>query len=298
MGDTEPSWDLYRTFLAVIEEGSLSGAARSLGLTQPTIGRHIDALEHAIGGQLFVRSQFGLSPTGAALSLRPYAEALATNAAALLRAATEAPGEVSGAVRVTASEIVGVEVLPPILTGLREEHPRLVIELVLSNAIDDLIRREADIAVRMVAPTQEALVARHIGQIPLGFHAHRRYLERHGRPERLEDLAQHTLIGFDRETASLRAMLKRFPGFDRSMFAFRATSDLAQIAALRAGFGIGICQLGIARRDPDLVHILPDSLDLPLETWVAMHEDLRTSRRCRVVFDGLVAGLTDYVRGG
>ena len=159
MNHPDPGWDLYRTFLAVLHEGSLSGAARSLGLTQPTIGRHVDALEQAVGFQLFTRSQHGLAPTEAAAELRPYAEELSATAAALLRVASAQGGAVRGAVRITASEVIGAEVLPTILTGLHQQYPELVIELVLSNAVEDLLRRDADIAVRMVKPSQGALVA-------------------------------------------------------------------------------------------------------------------------------------------
>ena len=142
----EPDWNLYRSFLAVVQEGSLSGAARALGLTQPTIARHIEALEQSIGLKLFVRSQQGLSPTEGALELRPYAESLAATTAAMMRAASGQGKAVRGTVRVSASEIMGAEVLPPTFATLRERHPHLEIELVLSNAVDNLLRREADIA--------------------------------------------------------------------------------------------------------------------------------------------------------
>jgi DNA-binding transcriptional LysR family regulator len=296
MNHPDPGWDLYRTFLAVLREGSLSGAARTLGLTQPTIGRHIDALEQAVGFQLFTRSQHGLAPTDAAAELRPYAEELSATAAALLRVASAQGGAVRGAVRITASEVIGAEVLPAILTGLHRQYPELVIELVLSNAVEDLLRRDADIAVRMVKPSQGALVARRLGEIKLGLHAHRRYLDRRGVPARLEELRDHALIGFDRETAALRSMLQRVPAFQRAMFALRANSDLAQLNAIRAGFGIGVCQVRLGERDEALVRILPEAFELTLDTWLAMHEDLRTSRRCRVVFDALATGLGDYIR--
>jgi DNA-binding transcriptional LysR family regulator len=295
MNEQAMSWDHYRTFLAVLEEGSLSAAARRLGLTQPTVGRHVDALELTLGLELFTRSQLGLEPTEAAHELRPFAESLAATSAALIRAASGTRHRIEGVVRIAASEVVGVEVLPPVLSALREAHSGLVIELALSSDTEDLIRREADIAVRMFRPAQEVLVARHIGAIRVGLHAHRRYLDRAGMPTRLEDLAGHSLIGFDKETAAIRAMQKRVAGLDRSLFALRADSDLAQLAAIRAGFGIGACQVGIARRDPQLVPVLPDAFALELDTWVAMHEDLRRNRRCRVVFDALVAGMTAYV---
>ena len=294
MSKIDPSWDLYRTFLAVLSEGSLSAAARDLGLTQPTVGRHVDALEQAVGFELFMRTPQGLRPTEAALALRPYAETMAASAAALRRAATGTLLEVSGTVRISASEVIGVEVLPPILAALQEEHPRLVIELSPSDAVEDLLRQQADIAVRMVEPAQDALVTQRIGDIPLGFHAHRRYLERHGTPAQIEDLAVHRLIGFDRQTAFIRAMMKRAPLLTSLNFTFRADSNLAQMAAMRAGIGIGICQIAIARRDPDLVHLLPE-IGFPLGTWVAMHETLKSTPRCRATFDALVSGLRTYV---
>ena len=295
MATQEPGWELYRSFLAVLAEGSLSGAARELNLTQPTIGRHIEALEATLGVALFTRSPRGLDATDAAIELRPYAQAMAANAEALLRAASDGGREARGTVRITASEVVGAEVLPPILADLREAHPGLVIELVLSNRNEDLLNREADVAVRMVRPTQGALVARRIGEVPLGFHAHRRYLQRSGTPLSLGELAGHSLIGFDHETAVIRSLRERGIAVDRGIFALRSDSDLAQLAAIRAGFGIGICQIGLGLRDPDLVHILPAALDLTLETFVVMHEDLRASRRCRVVFDALAVGLADYL---
>lgn len=295
METTEPGWDLYRSFLAVLREGSLSGAARALGLSQPTIGRHVEALEQALGLPLFTRSGQGLSPTEAAEDLRPHAEALAAGAAALLRTASGARAGTRGTVRVTASEVIGAEVLPPILARLRQEHPALVIELVLTNRTEDLLRRDADIAVRMVRPAQEALVARRIGSVAVGLHAHRRYLDRCGMPESLEALRDHAVIGFDRENAFIRGLRAQGVPLHRGLFALRTDSDLAQLAAIRAGFGIGACQLGLARRDPALVRVLPEALAIGLDTWVAMHADLRGSRRYRIVFDALAEGLTDYI---
>jgi DNA-binding transcriptional LysR family regulator len=296
MTNTEPSWDFYRTFLAVLNEGSLTGAARVLGLTQPTVGRHIDALETTMGFQLFTRSQHGLAATPAALELGPYAEALSSAAASLLRTASGQGGAVKGTVRVTASEVVGVEILPPILADLSERHPDLDIELVLSNAVENLLRRDADIAVRMVEPAQDALVVKWIGTIALGFHAHRRYLERHGTPGCLEELMGHSLIGLDRDApAALSMMRGKLPMIEQVRFALRTDSHLAQLAAIRAGFGIGVCQTGLAARDSDLIRVLPDAFEMKLGTWLAMHENLRSTPRCRATFDALAAGLKGYV---
>lgn len=297
MGAHEPNWDYYRIFLHVLREGSLSGAARSLGLTQPTVGRQIDALEGAIGAPLFLRSASGLTPTPAALSLAPLAEDIAARAAAFVRQAGGAVGEMAGRVRVTASEIIAIEVLPPILADLAERHPQLVIELSVSDRVEDLLRHEADIAVRMVAPQQEALVSRALGTLEIGLFAHRRYLERHGVPLTEADLAAHRVIGFDRETAFIQAMRRRVPALTRLSFALRTDSNLAQLAAVRAGFGIGGCQVRLAERDPGLVRVLTEHMALPLPLFVVLHETLRTNPRCRAVFDALAEGLLAYARG-
>jgi DNA-binding transcriptional LysR family regulator len=290
-----PDWSLYRSFLSVVRTGSLSAAAREEGLTQPTVGRHIDALEEALGVSLFTRSQHGLMPTEAALELRPYAESMEATAAALVRAAVGSAGA-RGTVRVTASEIVGAEVLPPILTELHQAYPELVIELVLTNRNEDLLRREADIAVRTARPTQQALVARHVADVEIGLHARRDYLERRGTPASVTDLRSHTLIGFDHETPFIRSVRARGYEMDRGMFALRSDSDLAQLAALRAGFGIAGCQVPLARRSTDLVRVLPEAVSFKLEVWIAMHADLRASVRCRVVADALAAGITAYAQ--
>jgi DNA-binding transcriptional LysR family regulator len=295
MNPREPDWSLYRSFLAVMREGSLSGAARALGLTQPTIARHIEALEQSIGLELFIRSQMGLSPTEGAVELMPYAESLAATTAAMMRAASGQGKVVKGTVRVSASEIVGTEVLPPLFADLRERHPQLEIELVLSNTVDNLLRREADIAVRMVEPAHEALVVRRIGTITIGMYARRDYLDRAGRPRSVDGLQRHSLIGFDRETPEIRSMRQRVQGFEAVRFAFRSDSDLAQLMAIRAGFGIGFCQAALARRDPNLERVLPGTFELKLGVWLAMHENLRSTPRCRAAFDGLVAGLTTHV---
>jgi len=293
---TEIGWELYRSFLGVLKEGSLSGAARSLGVAQPTIGRHVAALEKALGLALFTRSPTGLLPTESALALRSHAEAMESTAAALVRTAASQGDGVRGVVRITASEVIGVEVLPPIVGRLHAEHPELKIELVLTNRVQDLLRREADIAVRMTPPRQETLVARRVGHIELGLHATRQYLERRGTPRTTAELARHAIIGFDQPNAFIRSAGKSLPAFSRDLFSLRTDNDLAQLALIRAGAGIGLCQVPLARRDPTLVRVLPRQVSLPLETWITLHEDLRNRPSCRVTFEALVAGLSRHVR--
>jgi DNA-binding transcriptional LysR family regulator len=288
MSSREPSWDLYRSFRACLEHRSLSGAARALGLTQPTLARHVDELEASLGRRLFSRSPAGLLPTDEALALAPYAETIAATAAALLRAAGDDPARLGGTVRISASEVMGVERLPPVLAALRRRHPALVIELAVSNEVDDLLRRDADIAVRMTRPTQSVLVARRVRPVEIGLYAHQDYLARRGTPASLADMAAFDVIGFARETPALRAFVERFPIFRRETFAFRSDNQLAHLALLRVGFGIGAAQVPIAEREPRLVRLLAEEFAAELETWIVMHEDLRSTPRCRAAFDALV----------
>jgi DNA-binding transcriptional LysR family regulator len=158
----------------------------------------------------------------------------------------------------------------------------------------DLLRRDADIAVRMVRPKQKALLAKRAGKIALGFYAHRRYLERYGYPERLEDLAHHTLIGFDRISPSANFLESSPVPVSREFFAFRCDYDLAQLAALRSGFGIGICHAAIASRDPDLLPLLGKQFKVELEIWIVMHNELKRISRMRLMFDHLALNLAQY----
>ena len=294
MKDSIP-WELYRSFLAVARHGSLSGAARVLRLTQPTLGRHVDQLEQALGAPLFTRSPQGLIATETASVLVPIAEAMESAADAMARTASAAREETAGVVRVTASDVIGAEVLPPILASFAERHPKIVFELHLSNRTEDLLRRDADIAVRMVRPTQAGLVARRLGETVLGLYAHRRYLDAHGTPLGVAELGRFRLIGFDRDPAAETVIAAAGIPLTREMFSLRTDSDLAHLAAVRAGYGIGVCQIGIARRDSDLMRVLPAAFALPLETWLVIHEDLRRSLRVRRLFDHLAEGLGAYL---
>jgi len=291
------AWDLYRTFLSALQEGSLSGAARALGLAQPTIGRHIETLEETLGVPLFTRSQTGLRPTQAALELRGHLEAMHNIAASLERAAKGFASGASGPIRISASEVIGVEVLPPILAALHQAHPGLVVELVLSNRVQDLVQREVDIAVRMTDPQQDVLLAQRVGDVALGLFAHHDYLARRGTPDSVDELPQYDMIGFDTDTPFLRSAREQLPVWVRENFQLRCDSDLGQLALLRAGAGIGVCQLGIAQRDPNLVRVLPAELHFQLPTWIAMHADLRESPRCKTTFDTLSQGLRQYISG-
>lgn len=288
MANPQLRWELCRSFLAVLREGSLSRAARVLRLTQPTVGRHIDEIERTLRVSLFVRSPQGLSPTDAAIDLRPHAEVMAAAAEAMVRAASGGGRDTRGTVRITVPELLGTEALPGELAAFRRRHPGIVIELVLTNRTEDLLRREADIAVRLVPSTQAALVARRVGYVHFALFAHRSYLDRYGVPTTREALGGHSLIGFDKGADFISALRNSKSPMTREALAFRSDSALAQLAAIRAGFGIGACAEAIARRDSNLVPVLADQVGVKVPMWVVMHKDARSTLRIRLMYDHLV----------
>jgi len=290
MSSDQPSWDLHETFLEVMRTGSLSAASRALGVAQPTVRRRVEALEEALGVVLFTRAQNGLTPTDAAQAILPHAEVMASTAHALTRVASAPSDEIRGTVRLAASLVMGVEVLPPMLASLRAEHPKLELELALSNENEDLLRRDADVAVRMVAPTQAALVARKVGAIGVGLFAAESYVAAHGAPATPEALGDHALIGADRSRAFRDALIAAGLPTRRAAYALRTDHDLVHLAAVRAGFGIGTCQVPLGA---DLRRVLPE-IELEMEVWLVTHEDLRAAPRIRAVLDHLAASLEAY----
>ncbi|WP_010139331.1 LysR family transcriptional regulator [Oceanicola sp. S124] len=295
---TPISWDDQRIFLAILEEGSLSGAARRLGLSHPTVRARLDGLERALDTVLFTRSASGLTPTAAALSLREPARAMAMASELFVRQASGPEGGVAGTVRISVPDLMGIEVVPQMLTALRQAHPALRIELELSNRPANLLAQEVDVAVRTVAPTQAALVARRVAEIPLGFFAARDYIARRGMPLTPEDLALHDLIGPDRAAADL-AMVARLAVFGGLPgFALACDNHPAHLAAARAGLGIAATQVPVGARDPQLVRVLPDLELERLPVWIEMHENLARLPRVRAVFDHFVESYRALMRAG
>lgn len=289
-----PSWELFASFLAVMDSGSLLSAARRLGVTQPTARRRVEELEQALGVRLFTRSHAGLAPTEAAAAILPYAQTLRSTVEALVRMATAETDGVAGSVRVTASEVVAAHVLPNMLAAIIAAHGGLAIELAGSNRVENLMTRQADIAVRMVRPQQAGLVARKVGEVTLGLFATPGYIARHGKVC-AATLGEQVFVGQDRKTEQLAAL--QACGVDTASlrFAFRSDSDVAQLGAIAAGIGIGVCHAtGLAHR-LGFERVLPD-LEMRLEMWLATHADLRAQPRIRVVMDGLANQLREYCR--
>lgn len=294
----KPDWVLWRSFLAVAQQGSLSGAARSLGLTQPSVSRHIQLLEEQLNVALFTRSRQGLNPTAMAMSLLPHAQTMAGAAEQLQRMASAPQEQARGTVRVTASCMMGSMVLPQMLASFRRQQPEIALELVLSNRNEDLLQRQADIAVRMARPTQTALLARQVGQVRLGLYAHQSYVDEHGRPDTLADLSQHALIGMDRDNSALQHPELAALNLRLESFALRCDDDVAQLMAVGAGLGIGACQHALATGYPQLVPVLPELVSWSYEVWLVMHEDQRHTQRVRLLFDHLASALNGYCTAG
>lgn len=291
----EPDWALWRSFAAVVSEGSLSAAARTLGLSQPTLGRHIEALEQTLGVPLFERSLSGLKPNEAALRLfEPVAAARTALAEAMMRAEGAQP-DPAGVVRITASTVMANYLLPEILRELRARHPAIALEIVPSDAAENLLLREADIAIRMFRPTQLELVSRRIGEIEVTAAAHERYLARHGTPETVEELAGHTLIGFDRSELILRAAREMGLALRREDFALRTDSQTHMWELVKAGLGIGFAQKGLVETTPGLRALLPDMRIPAMPVWLTAHRELFTSHRIRAIYDGLAEGLAKHM---
>ncbi|MFD1981618.1 LysR family transcriptional regulator [Mesorhizobium newzealandense] len=294
---TSANWALYATFLSVMHQGSLSAAARALGTAQPTVRKQIAELEAALGCVLFTRSKAGLAPTEAAHAAYPFAETMAATANALARSISGQEHDENGVVRITCSEVVGVEVLPPILARLARAHPGIHYEISPTDRAEDMLQRDADVAIRMFRPRESALIARRACTIELGLFASESYLAEHPLPDSFESLlANHRLIGDDRGQVLIAALERQDARLTRKDISWRTDSGLAQLAAVRAGFGVGPSQVPLAGlTNPPLRRVLP-WLRADMEAWVVMHEDLKAVHRVRLVFDALSKGLAIYAR--
>jgi DNA-binding transcriptional LysR family regulator len=289
---TDFDWRLVRSFLAVLDQGSLLAAARSLSVSQPTLGRHISELESQLASVLFERTGRGLLPTRTALQLAQGARQMQDGALQLSRTLAGSKSQAGGTVRITASVPVAVQLLPTILLDLRLALPDIQIELVSSNQVSNLLRREADIAIRMVRPDQTSLVARKLGEASVGAYAHRDYLARRGVPTLPAELLLHELVGSDTDPAIRQGFEAMGFPVPREAFALRSDDLLVQWQAVRAGLGIGFMADYQARIDPAVRPVLAGQLQIPpLPMWLAVHREIRTSRRIRAVFDFLATAL-------
>lgn len=287
------SWDHIRSFYAVAETGSLSAASRLLALTQPTVGRHIDLLEDHLKISLFKRSRDGMALTEKGAELIDAARLTMDGATQFERIATGLDEGLSGTVRISAGEVFGVLLMPELLGRFMEQHPDVQVELVVTNEASNLLRRDADVAVRHFRPKQQDVIARKLADLELGLFAHQKYLSHHPEPYSLADLKDHVVVGYDRDTTIIEAAQKLGETFAARDFQFRSDNLLAHIEVIRSGVGMGFTHVGLAAQWGGLVRLLPDLQIPPLELWIACHADVRLNRRVRMVMDFLAANLTD-----
>ncbi|MFC2969402.1 LysR family transcriptional regulator [Acidimangrovimonas pyrenivorans] len=284
-------WSLVQVLLAVAEAGSLSGAARVLGLSQPTLGRQVQAAEQALGLSIFRRHARGLELTEAGAALIAPARAMREAAARLQLAAAGQETGLRGTVRITASTVVAHYLLPPILARIRAAEPEIELELHPSDTTENLLFREADIAVRMYRPEQLDVITRHVGEIGIGLYAAQSYLDRRGTPTTVEELQQHDWVGFDRSELMLRALRRMGWQVDRGFFRTRCDDQATYWQLVAAGCGIGGGQHHIGRSTPGVVRLMPE-LPIPsLPMWLTAAEALRQTPRLRRVWDLLAEGL-------
>ena len=284
-------WALVKSFLAVLDAGSLMGAARRLNAQQPTLSRHVAELEAQLGAPLFERTGRGVTPTAAALAIADAARQMEAGALALSRGLATARSAESGTVRVSTSAVAATWLLPPVITALQAAEPGIAIELVATNQISNLLRREADIAVRMVRPVQGSLIARKLGEVPITAAAHRRYLNRAGTPRAPADLLRHRLIGYDRDDAIERGFAQLGVALPRAQFAVRTDDQVAYGQLVAAGAGIGFVAHYNIRHWPGVTALLPMLAIPPLPCWLAVHREIRSNPLVRRVYDFLAEAL-------
>lgn len=289
-------WSLVPSFLAVIDAGSLMGAARALNAQQPTLSRHIAALEAQLGVALFERTGRGVQPTAAALQLADAARQMAEGADRLGQQLLRRSRSMQGTVRLSAGQIPAATLLPPLLVELQQQEPELQIELVATNAVSNLLRREADIALRMFRPTQAGLVARKLGEVAVVACAHERYLARAGTPQRVEDLGQHRLLGMDKDRGILQGFAAAGMAMEREQFLLRTDDQLAYAALVIAGAGIGFVARYLVDSTPGLVTLLPELPTPRLPAWLVVHREIRGNPAVRRVFDFLAESLPPLLR--
>jgi DNA-binding transcriptional LysR family regulator len=291
---TSPSaldWSLVRSFLAVLDAGSLMAAARALGAQQPTLSRHIAELEAQLGTALFERTGRGVNPTATALAIAAAARRMEEGAEEVTRAAVGLRDATTGTVRVSASETVASYLLPAILATLQEEEPGIQLELVASNQVSNLLRREADIAVRMVRPQQRSLIARKIAEVKVVACAHRHYLARAGVPREPGDLLRHRLVGYDRSDQIVRGFARAGLPLTKEHFSVRTDHHATYGQLIAAGAGIGFVGAYCLPSWPGVVEVLPQ-LQIPsLPCWLTVHREIRSRKVVRKVYDFLAERL-------
>ncbi|MBT5241105.1 MAG: LysR family transcriptional regulator [Rhodospirillaceae bacterium] len=282
-------WSVVRDFLAVVETGSLSAAARKLKVSQPTLSRRIADLEEKLGATLFLRTPKGLLMTETGEGILADAREMETSALAIERRADAGRDALEGLVRVSCTEGLGTKWLPQHLRSFHETYPRLQVEILVDNRALNLVRREADIALRLFRPEQPDLIARKLGGLAMGMYGSKDYLAEYGVPDKVSDLKPHFHVGFDESLQGRSEIQVLETMFEAERIIHRSNSFVGQYEAARAGIGLAMIDCFLGDADPNLERILPDKLFHTVEVWLVTHAEVSRSARIRVLFDHIAA---------
>lgn len=284
-------WNQLKAFLETAETGSLSAAARKLGLSQPTLSRQVAAIERRLGVTLFERVGKAMVLTGTGLDLLEHTRTMGAAADAVSLTANGLSQAAEGVVTVSATDTVAVCLLPPLLRQLREQAPGIQIEVVSSDAMSDLLRREADIAIRHLKPEQPDLIARHIREVEAHYYASKDWVRQNGHPRTAEEAARLPFVGSDRSGQYLAFLRHHGLPLTEASFSCYASNTAAHWALVSQGLGIGPMMKEIAEATPNMVRVLDDVPPVRFPIWLVTHRELRTARRIRVVFEAMALGL-------
>ncbi len=284
-------WNQIRAFLVTAEEGSLSAAARGLGLTQPTLSRQVAALEETLGVTLFERAGRALVLTETGLTLLEHVRMMGDAAGAVALAASGRAEAIEGRVCITATDMASAYLLPPVLRVLAEAAPGIAVDVIADNNVRNLQRREADIALRNAAPTEPDLITRRLRDTRAVFCASPAYLERHGPITTQADLETATWVGYDNAEQMVTGLAQAGLTVRAEQFRYCSPTGVVVYEMVRAGLGVGVLSEDMRGVLPDVVTLLPDRAPLPIPLYLIAHRELRTSRRIRVVWDALADAL-------
>lgn len=286
-------WNLARAFLVTAEEGSLSAAARALELTQPTLSRQVAGLEEELGVALFERVGRGLEITPSGAELLEQVRAMGDAAGNLKLTAAGQSMTIEGSICISATDLVANFVMPVLVQKLRRLYPDISVELIVSNTMSDLKRREADIAIRAMHPGEADLIARKIGDISGHLYASEQYLEEIGVPQSTEDLIDANFI-CDKSEMVTNVLAGCGIKLTQRNFSITSESVITQWELVKRGLGIALLPDQLAVAEPQFHKVLPDIQPFTGPLWLVVHKELRTSRRVRVVFDFLVDELLEW----
>lgn len=278
-------WNRARAFLVTAEEGSLSAAARALNMTQPTLGRQVDALEEELGVALFERVGRGLMLTPNGHKLLEHVRKMGEAAGQLSLSAMGQSEALEGSVCITATEITSVSLLPPIIAKLRRVHPGVDIRIISSNSTIDLKRREADIAIRNYRPTDPDLIAKKICEKRGHFYATHEYIEKIGNPKKLAELKNAEFVGFDEGSEMLHYLNGLGIDITSKNIPVLAGTHHVHWELVKQGVGIGFMPAEVGDLETKVARVLPEQTDLTYPIWLTTHRELKTSVRVRTVYD-------------